>query len=187
MDLSRLGWIDLAIIVVLAAGVFLGYLQGIIRTVLNCLGVLVAFAVAAQLKRPLLELMSVWTAFTPEIRELILFLILFFGLVIGFWFLIRAFYARTRLPIVKQLDEIGGAIFGALFVALLITFHLVVLDSIFRGVPPDEMPNVGFLNGYWQAMNDSLLVGIFRDTLIPTAGYLVRPFVPREVAALLER
>jgi uncharacterized membrane protein required for colicin V production len=183
--LTRLSWIDLAIIIVLAGGVFVGFTQGMIRYVLNVLAVVVAFVLASQLKRPLFELLGFWRAFQPEVREFLLFLVLFFGLVIAGWLIIRAFYRRTRLPIARQLDEIGGAIFGLLFAAVLITFQLLVMDSIFAGQSA-RVPGVGGLQAYYEALNDSLLVQVFRDTIIPTAGYLARPFVPTEIANLLE-
>jgi uncharacterized membrane protein required for colicin V production len=184
--LAEFSWIDLVIIILLAVGVFIGFTQGLIRYVLSGLVVLVAFVIASQLKGPISDSLSMWTAFTPDVRELVIFLFLFLGLVIGGWFIVRAFYRRTRLPIAKQLDELGGAVFGLVFVALLITFHLVVMDSLFDD--PTRQANIagaGFLQGWYDAFNSSLIVGFFRDTLIPTAGFLARPFVPREIALLL--
>ncbi len=182
MDLlTRLSWIDLAIIVVLAAGVFIGFTQGAIRYLLNCAAVLVAFVLAAQLKGPIVGLLGFWTAFSAPGRELLIFVILFFGLVIGGWFTIRAMYHRTRLPVPRQLDELAGALLGLLWVALLITFHLAVYDSYFlAGAEPR-----GWVGGYWEALNESLIVEYFRQALLPTAGFLVRPFVPSSVAQLL--
>jgi uncharacterized membrane protein required for colicin V production len=179
--ISRLSWIDLVVIGILAVGVFAGFTQGMIRYVLNCVAVLVAFVLAAQLKGPIHDLLGFWTAFTPEGRELLIFVILFFGFVIAAWFVIRALYRRTRLPIARQLDEIGGAIFGLLFVALVITFHLVVYDSFFMAGGQTG----GWVAGYYEAMNSSLLIAFFRETLIPTAGFLARPFVPDEITRLL--
>ena len=111
--LAQLSWVDLVIIVALVGGVFAGFTQGMIRYVLNALAVILAFVLASQLKGPILDLLGFWQAFTPEGRELLIFVLLFFGFVIAGFFVIRALYHRTRLPIVKQLDEIGGAIFGA--------------------------------------------------------------------------
>jgi uncharacterized membrane protein required for colicin V production len=179
--LSQLTWVDLALIFILAAGVFIGFTQGMIRYLLNCIAVLVAFVLASQLKGPLFDLLSFWQAFTPEFRELLIYVILFIGFVIGGWFAVRALYHRGRMPIARQLDEIGGAIFGLLYVALLLGFHLVVLDSYY--VPGAE--TTGFLGGYYEAMNESVIITFFRDTLIPIAGYLARPFVPDEIASLL--
>jgi uncharacterized membrane protein required for colicin V production len=180
--LSRLSWLDLVIIGILAAGVFAGFTQGMIRYVLNALAVIVAFVLAAQLKGPVFELLRFWGAFTPEGRELLIFVVLFAGFVVAGWFVIRAFYRRTRLPIVRQLDEIGGAIFGLVFAALVLVFQLVVFDSFFR----TGGETGGWVAAYYDAMNDSVIIQFLRETVIPTAGFVARPFVPDEIARLLE-
>ena len=179
--LTELSWVDLVIILALAAGVFAGFTQGMISYVLNALVVVVAFILAAQLKEPMINLLGFWTMFTPEGRELLVFILLFVGLVVAGWFIVRATYRRTRLPVAKQIDEIGGAVFGLIFAALVISFQLVVYDSFFRGGGETG----GWVRGYYDAMNDSLIVGFFRETLIPTVGFLARPFVPDEIASLL--
>lgn len=178
---ESLSWVDLAVIVVLAVGVFAGFTQGTIVYVLNSLALLVAFVAAAQLKGPIMDLLGFWTALSPEGRELLIFMLLFIGLSVTAWLVIWATYKRTRLPIAKQLDEVGGAILGLLYVALFISLHLVVLDSFFRGGGEAE----GWLGGYYDELNSSLIVGFFRDTIIPVAGFLMRPFVPEEIAVLL--
>ena len=184
--LTKLNWIDLAVIIVLAAGVFLGYTQGIIRYVLNGIVVLIAFILASQLKGPVTDALAVWTPTTPELKELWVFIVLFIGLIVAGWFIVRAFYRRTRLPIVKQLDEIGGAVLGLLFAALVLTFQLVVLDSFFKGATPDQAAAAGPLKGYYEGLDSSLIIGYFRDTILPIAGFVARPFVPSEIAALLK-
>ncbi|MGH2429825.1 MAG: CvpA family protein [Candidatus Limnocylindria bacterium] len=179
--ISELSWVDLAIIVLLAGGVFAGFTQGMIRYVLNAVAVIVAFVVAAQLKGPLTDILGFWTAFDREGRELLIFVLLFAGLVTGGWFVIRTFYRRTRLPVAKQLDELGGAVFGFVFAAMVLTFQLIVFDSFFQGGGGAG----GLLGGYYGAMNDSLIIEFFRQTIIPTAGAAARPFVPSEIARLL--
>jgi len=42
------------------------------------------------------------------------------------------------------------------------------------------------VSSYYDALNDSVLVQFFRETIIPTAGFLARPFVPGEIADLLD-
>jgi len=186
--LTRLSPIDLFIVVCLAAGVFAGFTQGLIRYALNAVVVLVAFVIASQLRDPIVDLLSFWNAFTDDIRRLIIFLVLFVGLVIGGWFIVRVFYRRTRLPIIKQLDELGGAVLGLLFAALSITFLLIVMDSFYRsGVGDAESARTGLLEGFYKAMDSSVLVEFFRSTLIPTFGFLAKPFVPSDVAELLQQ
>jgi uncharacterized membrane protein required for colicin V production len=179
--IGQLTWFDLVIIMALIGGVFAGFTQGMIRYVLNAIVVIVAFVLAAQLKGPIIDLLRFWRAFTPEGRELLVFVILFFGFVIAGFFVVRALYHRTRLPIIKQLDEIGGAIFGLIFAAMVITFQLLVFDSFFMGGGQTG----GWVASYYDALNDSVLVQFFRETIIPTAGFLARPFVPGEIADLL--
>lgn len=179
--LSELSWVDLVIILALAGGVFAGFTQGMISYVLNAIAVVIAFIVAAQLKGPILDLLGFWTMFTPEGRELLVFILLFIGLVIASWFVIRRVYRKTRLPVAKQIDEIGGAIFGLIFAALVIALQLIVYDSFFKGGGETG----GWVAGYYEALNDSLIIGYFRETLIPAVGFLARPFVPDEIAQLL--
>jgi uncharacterized membrane protein required for colicin V production len=178
---QSLSWVDLAIILVLAVGVFAGFTQGTIVYVLNSLALLVAFIVAAQLKGPLIDLLGFWTAFAPEGKDLIVFMLLFIGLTVAAWFVIFRVYRRSRLPIPKQIDEIGGAILGLVYVGLFITLQLVILDSFF--LEGGEGP--GWLTEYYNGLNDSLIIGFFRDNVIPIVGFVMRPFLPDEIAALL--
>jgi uncharacterized membrane protein required for colicin V production len=184
--LTKLSPIDLFVVASLAAGVFAGFTQGMIRYALNAVVVVVAFVIASQLRTPLFELLGFWDAFQPALREQILFLILFVGLVIAGFLIVRLFYRRTRLPIVRQLDELGGAVLGLLFAALTIVFTLVVMDSFFTTAPDIVVSSAGPLKGLYDTLNDSILVQFFRDTLIPTFGAVARPLVPTEIADLLQ-
>lgn len=179
--LTRLSWVDLAVIGLLAGGVFAGFTQGMIRYILNAVAVLVAFVLASQLKGPVVDLLGFWEAFSPEGRQLLVFNILFFGFTIAGFFVIRALYKRTRMPIARQLDEIGGAIFGLLFAVLVICFALLVLDSFFEAGGQTG----GWVRSLYDALNDSVIIEFFRATVIPIAGFLVRPFVPSELTEVI--
>jgi uncharacterized membrane protein required for colicin V production len=184
--ISRLSLIDVFIVLSLAGGIFAGFTQGMIRYALNGVVVILAFIVASQLKGPLDALLSGWDYFAPDLREQVLFLFLFIGLVVLGWFVVRVFYRRTRLPVARQVDEIGGAVLGLLFAALSIVFLVVVMDSFFQFASDRDIAASGFLGGLYDAMNDSVLVEYFRAALIPTFGFFARPFVPSEIAELLQ-
>jgi uncharacterized membrane protein required for colicin V production len=191
--IGNLNWVDFALIIVLATGAFFGFQQGLIRYVLSWVSLIVAFILAAQLKGPVTDALSTfWTAFDPTVREFWVFIVLFLGFSVAGWFIVRMFYRTTRLPIVKELDEIGGALLGITFAATFIVFFLVVFDTLFRsaatlpggaGLPAAQ---TDWLKGFYQAMNDSVLVGVFNRTVIPIAGTLARPFVPSEIAQFLK-
>jgi hypothetical protein len=76
---------------------------------------------------------------------------------------------------------------GIAFAATFIVLQLVVLDSLYKNIPGQETSaqQTGPLGAYYQALNDSVLVGVFRTTVIPVAGTLARPFVPSDVAKFL--
>jgi uncharacterized membrane protein required for colicin V production len=191
--IGNLNWVDFTLIVVLAAGAFFGFQQGLIRYVLSWVSLIVAFILAAQLKGPVTDALSAfWHAFDPTVREFWVFVVLFLGFSVAGWFVVRMFYRTTRLPIVKELDEIGGALIGITFAATFIVFFLVVFDTLFKGaatlpggpgLPADQ---TDWLRGFYKAMNDSVLVGVFNRTVIPIAGTLARPFVPSGVAQFLK-
>lgn len=192
--ITKLNWVDFLVIIVLAVGAFAGFQQGLIRYVLSIVSLVVAFIIAAQLKRPVTNALSTfWTAFDPPVREFWVFVVLFIGLAIGGWFLVRAFYRTTRLPIIKQLDEILGAVLGVAFITVAIVLLLVVFDSLFKGLvtTPGQTggsnAETGWLKSLYTAMNDSVLVGVFRRNVLPVIGFVARVFVPSDIAKLLPR
>lgn len=181
--LAQLNWIDLVIILVLAGAVFAGWVQGFARYLATAIGALVAFIVASQLKGPMTDALSTfWTAFEPVTRELVVYLFLYIGLNVLFWFVARAFFLRTHLSIAKAADEVGGAVCGLLYAVVTIVFLLVVLDTYYDPPVNVAVASAGFLDGLYEAMNSSLLTGYFRDVVLPTFGYIARPFVPPEIA-----
>ena len=97
----------------------------------------------------------------------------------------RSIWQRSRLPIPKSLDEIGGGILGVLFAALVITFLMVVLDAFFKTAPDAATAAAGFLQGLYNALNASILVDFFRTALLPTFGVILSPIVPDDIADLL--
>ena len=183
--LQKLGPVDLVIVAMLAAGVFAGFTQGMIRYALNIVVVIVAFIVAGQLRGPFDEVLTGWDVLSPPLRAQVVFLILFVGLTVAGWFIVRIFWRGTRLPIAKQLDELGGAVLGLLFAALSIVMTLVVMDTFFKTAPDAAINAAGPLTGIYRALDGSVLVDFFRTALIPTIGQLARPFVPSEIAKFL--
>ncbi|MDQ2854329.1 MAG: CvpA family protein [Chloroflexota bacterium] len=183
--LTKLGPIDLVIVASLALGVFAGFTQGFIRYLLNIVAVILAFIIAAQLRDPVFQVLGFWEAFTPELRREIVFLVLFLALTVGGWFLVRIVWKGTRLPIAKQLDELGGAVLGLLFAALSIILTMVVMDTFFKSAPDAAVNGAGLLGTIYRAFNDSVLVDFFRSTLIPTLGQVARVFVPSGISEFL--
>jgi hypothetical protein len=60
------------------------------------------------------------------------------------------------------------------------------MDSFFLTAGDGDVAESGVIHGLYDALNSSALVGVFRDTLIPTFGFLARPLVPADIARILE-
>ncbi|MGH2462579.1 MAG: CvpA family protein [Candidatus Limnocylindria bacterium] len=179
---------DLVVLVLLAGGVLIGFTQGTLRYILSSVAVLVAFVVAGVLKGPIADaLVAVWRAATPDLQELWIFLVLFVGGIIGGWVLVRTFYRQTRLPLYRVLDEIGGAVMGVLFVVLVISLFLVTLDTYFAPLDEPAIESIGVLGPLYLFLNDSVIVGWFREFVIPIVGFALRPFVPDDMDQYLDR
>jgi hypothetical protein len=116
---------------------------------------------------------------TADQQELWIYLTLLTIGIVGGFFLVRLFYKQTRLPIVKQADEIGGAIVGLLWVAITYTFSFVVLDTFFLTT---DNPDVATMLGpIYEIMNESFILSWFREWLLPVLGFIVGPFIPEEL------
>ena len=173
---------DLVVLVLLAGGVLVGFQQGTLRYLLSSVSVLVAFIVASQLKGPIADALgTVWRAATPELQELWIFIVLFVGSIIGGWLLVRTFYRQTRLPIYRVLDEVGGAVMGVLYVVLVLSLFLVTLDTYFAQIDQAAIDAVTVLGPLYQFLNDSVLVDLFRQYVIPILGFLLHLFVPDDI------
>jgi len=184
--------IDVLVVMLLAVGAFVGWMQGFVRYLLASFAVLVAFIGGAQLKSSTTEQLAFWTAFTPRIRETLVFLVFFLLFVAALWLLVRTLGPSLRLPVNRVVDGVGGAVMGAVFAALCVVFVQLVLATHYeRPRDPDFAATfqrggeAAALLGTHTALSDSGLVTLLRRSLVPTVGLLVRPLVPDDTRAVL--
>lgn len=177
---------DLVVLVTLAVGVLVGFQQGTLRYILSSVAVLLAFIVASLLKGPIADALgTVWHAATPDQQELWIYVVLFVAGVVGGWIGVRMLFRQTRLPLYRLFDEIGGAVLGVVFVVLVYTFSLIVLDTYFVNIDQATIDRVTVLGPLYQFLNDSVLVDLFRQWVLPIVGFAARPFVPDDIKPLL--
>ena len=108
---------DLVVLVTLAGGVLVGFQHGLLRYILNCVVVLVAFVLASILKGPIADTLgSVWDLGTPEQQELWIYLFLFAVGVIGGFFLVRRAVTQVEEEVVARRDALLDLPHGRLFI-----------------------------------------------------------------------
>lgn len=184
--LGSIGTVDLLIVLYFAAFFVLGFAQGTIRRLLGIGSILFSWFLAANLADALAGFLGDnWTQFPPEYSYMIGFLTIFVAASIAFALVIQGFYKPQPLfQKARFADEIIGGLLGLLQAAIIFGAILVILDSYFRIPAMPESPNeLPFLRTYWEAVNDTQIAAIFRDTLIPVFFALTGFLVPDDIEA----
>ena len=86
------------------------------------------------------------------------------------------------MPIIQQLDEIGGAIFG---LSVTVVWSSASGSSSWTAFFEGGGQTGGWVASLYEALNDSVIIQFFRDTILPFVGFLVRPFVPEDLTEFI--
>jgi uncharacterized membrane protein required for colicin V production len=179
--------IDLLIVLFFMGFFVLGFAQGTIRRVIGIGSVLFSFLLAANLAQPLGEFLgSNWTQFPKEYSYMIGFLSVFVAATLAFAIVAQGFYKPQPLfEKARFADELLGGFLGIIQAGLFLGFVVVILGTFFLipGIQPDaqELP---FLRDLWVALDQSRIVDVFLNTLIPLFFSLTGFLVPDNIEAL---
>lgn len=171
---------DIVILVILLTAFVVGWIQGVIRQLLGLGAFVAAFVLAANLRNPLADFLSRnWTFFAPEFNAMVALLALWIAIGVTLTIAIQMFY--RRVPIVSRfswIDELLGGLLGAAVAALVVGLVVIALDTFYRvsGVPGQN--DVEWMRRLWQALDDSAIVEIYRQTLIPGVVAVLKPLLP---------
>jgi len=171
---------DIVIVVILLGAFVVGWIQGVIRQLLGLGAYLAAFVLAANLRDPLGDFLSRnWTFFAPEFNSMVALLALWIAISITLTIAIQMFY--RRVPIVSRftwIDELLGGLLGLGVAALVIGLAVIALDTFYRitGVP--DGADVQWMRQLWKALDESAVVAVYRDTLIPGVTSVLKPLLP---------
>lgn len=169
-----------------AAFFVVGYIQGTLRRVLGLAIALVSLLLAMNLRDPLGSwLAQYWVQLPREYVYMLAFGGSFVAIYLGGSIAVQTFYRRTPLfAKATAVDELLGAILGALQALLLIGALIVILDSYYAlaGIPadPDE---IGLFRDIYNFYNGSQIVELFRASLIPLFFALFGWITPDDLEA----
>ena len=178
---------DLLFLLFLAGSFLLGFIQGTIRRILGIGSILFAFLFAANARDGLGRFFAEnWHQFPQEYSFMVAFGLVFAIAAVTLSLVIQSFYKPT--PLFSQatfVDELIGGFLGVVQGMFILGFAIVILDSYYRipgaGLYNSELP---FLRTFWESIDASGTVHIFRDTLIPNFFTLVGLFIPASIRAL---
>jgi uncharacterized membrane protein required for colicin V production len=123
-----IGWLDSTLILVLAVGLALGYVQGVLRQVINLAAMYLGAILAAQYYNNLANFFKDQLVTTPgTLLTAVSFFIIMFSVTALLNFLSFDAYKTTKLALMPALDHLGGMILGLIAAWILITLALDVL------------------------------------------------------------
>jgi membrane protein required for colicin V production len=143
-----MNWVDIGIIIYLCLSVISGSMQGLIRTVLSSIGLIVGIILAAHFYKQLGDVLTFIS--NKNVADVVAFIFILL-VVMGIAALI-AWFLRSLIKAIMLgwVDKIGGAVLGLILGALSISAILAIIakvsnsslitDSKFAGFFLDKFP-----------------------------------------------
>ncbi len=126
-----MGWIDLAVLALLAVAVFVGFRKGLVQEIVGIAALVAAFVAAVLLSRPAAQIVRRLVSAIPEqiaptIGFVAVFLAVFLAITVVGWLLSKMIKA-TPLDVA---DKLGGMAVGLIKGALVISVLLLLLAMV---------------------------------------------------------
>jgi membrane protein required for colicin V production len=179
--------VDLVLVLYFMAFFVLGFAQGTIRRLIGIASILFSFFLAANLYEPLgAFLAGNWTQFSQQYSYTVGFLVVFIGLAVIFALVAQGWYKPQPLfEKARFVDELLGGFLGLIQAGLILGIIVVILGTFFLDpripVDSDELP---FLRDLWVALDQSRIVDVFQETLIPTFFLFFGFLIPQSITSL---
>ncbi|MBX3029228.1 MAG: CvpA family protein [Chloroflexi bacterium] len=179
--------VDIVLVLIIAAAFLVGFLWGIIRSLLMVAGWFVVFVIAAILSVPVGDyLTSQWTSYGPEWNHMAAFAILYVGLLILSmilcWMGVKGAQGLSKYPL---LDDVASGTFMALVAVLGITGVIVVLASAYAGAGGMSLLGPDWTRQLYQNLLDSQIGSTLQRTIIPLLGTVLGPLLPTHISRVM--
>lgn len=122
-----MNWLDVVIIILLAAGVFTGLMTGLIRTALSLAGVIVGVVLAGHFYLPLAERLTFIAQ--KGVANVVAFAIIFIAVMVIAVALAALLRWAVSAVMLGWIDHLGGAILGLLLGAIFCGALLAILGK----------------------------------------------------------
>jgi membrane protein required for colicin V production len=123
-----MNWVDIVIIIYLCLSVLSGFMQGLIRTVLSIIGLIVGIILAAHFYKQLGDVLTFIS--NKNVADVVAFVFILL-VVMGIAALI-AWFLRSLIKAIMLgwVDKIGGAVLGLILGALSISAILAIIAKV---------------------------------------------------------
>jgi hypothetical protein len=173
--------VDIVLVLIIAGAFLVGFLWGIIRSLLMLAAWFVVFVLSAILSVPVGDyLTNQWTSYGADWNHMAAFGILYvLGLIISMvlaWIGIRGPQGVTKY---RLLDDIGSGALMAFVAVLGIAGFMVVLGSAYAGPPGATVLGPDWSRDLYNSLTGNSQIGSgLADTLIPALGSILGLLLP---------
>ena len=122
-------WLDIAVLVILAVSAFNGLRQGLIKTALSLVGLIIGVILAGQFYQQLAGLL----AFIPneDIANIAAFILILVGVMVIANILARLLKFAVSVVLLGWVNRLGGAVFGLVLGAIFLSAILATWAKFF--------------------------------------------------------
>jgi membrane protein required for colicin V production len=182
-DLGGVKTVDWLLIVFFLVFFVLGFAQGTIRRLIGIGSILFSFLFAANVAEPLgVFLGNNWTHLPKEYAYMVGFGTIFVAASLAFAIVVQGFYRPQPLfEKARFVDEVLGGLLGLVQAGIILLAFVIILDTFFLKNIAQDPDEIGFLRDLWNALNQSEIVRIFRESVIPAFFTLFGLFIPDSI------
>jgi membrane protein required for colicin V production len=173
---------DVAIVVFLLGCLLVGVFRGALRQVLALGAWVVAFVVAAHERGFLANwLLGQEPDFSDQYANMLSFVIGFAVILIAALAIIELSGRTVTISVNPMVEEVVGGGLLVLFGVLALTGLLIALGTYYSSPPHGFTAEVDLVSRLAATLNDSTIVKVLRDTLVPAIQTLLGPLLPPDV------
>lgn len=173
---SWLNPFDVFIALGLLAGILLGFTRGLLRMAFAVIVIYIATVLAMTFYVALGKFIGrIFTGMSTHSTEALAFLLILILSAAILQFLLSRTYKNTEWPGIRQIDQLGGMVFGFFVTVLWIALALIGVSFVLGTPTPGSQVVQGNLTYYYHS---SSLVPIFIKFL-PMALATLKPWVPQ--------
>ncbi|MFO7166451.1 MAG: CvpA family protein [Chloroflexota bacterium] len=173
--------IDLLFILLLLAGLAIGFFQGTIRLTIAIVSFYVSIVLASLYFQLVGRFFRQRFGTTLEVGQITAFAVI---LLIAFLLLTIAglyTFRYARMPAALDfLDRIVGTLLGLVLGALILGIFASLLESLFVFRNPGGVISFPIMRAFQGGVRSSILVSFFANTILPLIYAAVRPVLPAE-------
>jgi hypothetical protein len=179
--------VDIVLVLIIAGAFLVGFLWGVIRSLLMLAGWFVVFVLSAILSVPVGDyLTNQWTAYSADWDHMAAFGILYVGgliaAVVLAWVGVKGAQGVTKY---RLLDDIGSGALMAFVAVLGIAGFIVVLSTAYFGPPGATVVGPDWTRDLYNSLINSQIGSGLADTLIPALGSILGLLLPDYVREVM--